>query len=257
MKPIYENLDEVWLDLNRSFLTKPEEMVQYTRGAQGFIEDLVIKVKEPVTTINLHEVAFEPQRKWNHLIKSYIEPEEYWDFWEKVPKVTGTSYQFRFKNRKGPNGPCLIALVLTRESSGTPWTRAKVLWRTAELQRKWAADLVLIHNFFREVPEECKDMIQLKEVTLYLAQAFQSWRLVGPVIHLFCDMNEVNQEHDFTRKALESYERVYEEPQPEIKFAPVRRMQRHHLRVKNGEIGYTHPNELSLVEEVRKLERRN
>src|SRR6185312_6801800 len=114
---IYPTLDEAWKDINRSFLVDPENTLDYIRGSQGMIEDLIVKVKKPVCTINLNEVAFTPKSKWTHLISSYIDPDEYIDFWEKINTVTGTSYQFRFKDRKGPNGPCLIALVLTREDT--------------------------------------------------------------------------------------------------------------------------------------------
>lgn len=254
---VFPTLDEAWKAINRSFLVEPSEILDYIRGSQGMVEDLIVKVKDPVCSINLHDVAFTPRSKWTHLISSYIDPEDYFDFWEKINTVTGTSYQFRFRERKGPNGPCLIALVLTREDSKHPWTRAKIIWRTAELQRKFAADLILIHHFFKDIPEGCGEKIDIQEVTLYLAQAFQSWRLVGPLVPLFCDWDEVDTEHDFGRRMKSTYDSIYNaDPQPEMKFAPVIRMQAHHKRILNGEIEYSHPDDLSLSEEIERLRKR-
>lgn len=249
----FENLDEAFRWINRGFLINPKQFVEFQRGAQSFCEDLVLKVKEPTTNINLHEYAFNPKTKWSHLIKSYIDPETYYSFWEGVRTVTGTSYQFRFRNRNGRNGPCLIALVLTRDKSEEPWKRAKVLWRTAELQRKFAADLVLIHNFFREIPEDCVDMVKLDHVTLYLAQAFQSWRLIGPLVENFCDWDEVDQSHDHGKKVFDNFEKVYKDPQPELKYAPVIRMQKYYKKRQQGELPDSHPNDLSLAAEVEKI----
>lgn len=254
---VYENLDQAWKDINKEFLVRPHEIIEYERGAQGFVEDLIFKVKSPTTTIDLNSVAFTAGNKWSHLIRSYIEPQEYREFWENVLSSRGTSLQFRFKHREGPNGPCLIALVLTRPASGVPWTKAKMFWRTAELQRKWAADLVLIHNIFREVPEEAKDMIQIEEITCVLAQAFQSWRQVGPLIYHFCEYDELEKEHSYTQKVITSMEKVYDsDPQPAIKFAPVRRMQKYHLSRKEGTLPEAvMPEDLSIWKALEQVEK--
>lgn len=251
----FKDLDEAFYWINRQMLTNPNEYVQYIRGAQGFCEDLIMTVEKPVTTLNLNEYAFDPNSKWNHLIKSYVDPQSYWTFWENLKTVTGTSYQFRFKDKETGNGPCLIAIVLTREESRKPFTRAKIIWRTAELQRKFAADMVLIHNFFREVPEECKSKIDIQECSLYLAQAFQSWRLIGPLVGLFCEWEEVDQSHEYGKRVVRNFHMIYEEPQPELKFGPTIRMQKHYRKLQEGKVEYCHPNELSLVEEIKKIDR--
>lgn len=249
----FRNLDEAFYWVNRQFLVSPHKIIQFIRGAQGFAEDILLTVREPISELNLNEFAFNPTSKWNHLIRSYVDPDDYWTFWENLKTVTGTSYQFRFKNKKTGNGPCLIAVVLTRDHTGSPFTRAKVIWRTAELQRKFAADIVLIHNFFREIPEEVHDKIRLEEVSLYLAQAFQSWRLVGPLVDHFCEWEEVDTSHEYGQRVVTNFEKVYKEPQPELKYAPVIRMQNFYLKRLAGEIEYTHPNELSLASEVKKI----
>jgi len=251
----FETLDEAFYWINRSFLTRPHEYVQFIRGSQGFCEDLVIPVKRPVTTLNLYEYAFNPKTKWKHLVRTYIDPDEYYRFWEQMGKVTGTSYQFRFKNKLSGNGPCLIAVVLKRNESGALWTRASIIWRTAELQRKFAADLVLIHNFFREAPEECKQLMDIQEVVLYLSQAFQSWRLVGPLVKRFCSWEEVDTSHDYGKRVVSNFQRIYAEPQPELKFAPAIKMQKFYLKQKRGELGHCTPEDLSLVKALEEIKR--
>lgn len=252
----FETLDEAFHWINRSFLVYPHEYIQFMRGGQGFCEDLVMQVKRPVTTINLYDYAFNPKVKWKHLVRTYIDPEEYYRFWEQMRKTSGTSYQFRFKNKLSGNGPCLIAIVLKRDESGVPWTRASVIWRTAELQRKFAADMVLIHNFFREAPDECKMLLDIQEVVLYLSQAFQSWRLIGPLVEHFCTLDEVDTSHEFGKRVVDNFYKVYVEPQPQLKFAPAIRMQKFYLKKVRGELERHSPDELSIVKALREIERR-
>jgi hypothetical protein len=254
----YEDLDEAFFGLNKEFLTHPENIVSYLRGAQGLTEDVILKVKKPITTLNLYQYAFDPGHKWQHLIRSYIDPESYWKFWEKIKSVGGTSYQFRFREREGPSGPCLIALVLTREDGKDPWARAKIMWRNSEINRKFAADLVLIYHFLNNPPEEYRDLLDIQDVTLILAQAFQSWRLSGPLVDQFCDWSEVNPTHPHTKRIIENHQKVFvADPQPPIKFAPVKRMQGFWLKKLAGEVPHSHPDDLSLIDAIRKQEQKN
>jgi len=244
----FKDLDETFQVLNRKILHHPGDHVEFIRGSQGFVEDLMIKVEELKSTLDLAQIAYDPPTKWKMLVRDYIDPEEYLEFWDQLTKVTGTSFQFRFRKRKGPNGPCLIAMVFTRATSRVPWTRVKVFWRTAELQRKWGADLVLLSNMFDQVPTQVKDLIQIEQATLVLAQAFQSWRQVGPLLHLFVDdIEELDQEHTYTKRAIDSYHRVYNDPDaPKAKYAPVARMQAFHKARKNGEIEHTDSSKLNI-----------
>lgn len=251
----YEDFDQAFHDINREFLVNPSKIVDYLRGAQSMTEDLVIKVKNPVTTINLNKFAFDPKSKWNHLVKSYIDPETYWNFWQKIGSIGGTSYQFKFKDREGPSGPCLAVLVLTREDGKDPWARAKIVWRNTELNRKFAADLVLIYHFLNNPPEEYKHMLAIESVTLFFAQAFQSWRLTGPLVDNFCSWDEIEPNHPHTKRVRENHQKVFAaDPQPPLKFAPVIRMQAFHLKKLRGEIDHGHPDDLSLIDEIRKIE---
>jgi hypothetical protein len=253
----YKDFDEAFYEINREFLTKPHGFIQYLRGAQSFLEDLVIQVDSPKVSLNLHEHAFNPQSKWQHLIKSYIEPERYWDFWEKISSIGGTSYQFKFRDREGSSGPCLSALILTREDGKDPWTRCKVTFRNSEINRKFAADLVLIYHFLTNPPEGYEQCLDIKEITLFLAQAFQSWRLSGVWVDQFCSWDEVDLTHSHCEKVKANFEKVFlADPQPPIKFAPVRRAQEFWLRKQAGEIPHSHPDELSLIDTIRKIEER-
>lgn len=248
-----KDLTEVYYHINRDFLVNPSEVISYSRGVQSFADDLIIEVQSSDLELNLYKIGFNPDRKWNHLIRSYIEGADYLGFWEKVKKSTGTSLQFRFKNREGPNGPCLIALVLTRDNSKGPWTAVKVMWRTAELHRKFAADLVLVNKFLTEIPTECEANIKIKKITFFLAQAFQSSRLIGPLIPSFCTEDELDIEHSYPNRALDHYNKVYKDPnRPTLKFAPAQRMQLLYDNLQAGTLPDWSPDEVSLRDEVLK-----
>lgn len=252
----FDNLTDLYYQVNRDFLTIPHEIVEYKRGVQSFIDDLIISVGSTDLDLNLHEIGFNPDSKWRHLIRSYIDAEEYFSFWEKVVKSKGTSIQFRFKNREGPNGPCLIALVLTRPSGKVPWNAAKVLWRTAELQRKFAADLVLINRIFEEIPEEAKPFVQIEKTTFFLAQAFQSCLLIGPLIFRFVDREEIDMTHPHSKGCIKNYDDIYNEETKtrlhDSKFAPLRRMKGLNDKIEAGTIPEWVPSDVSIIAELTK-----
>lgn len=246
-----KDLTEVYYHINRDFLVNPEKVVSYIRGVQCFADDLFIHVDSHDLDINLNEVGFSPTSKWTHLVKSYVDGAEYALFLERIASSKGTSLQFRFRNRDGPNGPCLIAMVLTRSNAKKPWNAAKIMWRTAELHRKFSADLVLINRIFEEIPEEIKHLVQIEKYTLYLAQAFQSSRLVGPLIPRFCEIDEIDVDHPYPFRALQHYNEVYiAKDRPTLKFAPAQRMQRLYDRLQAGEIPEWSPEDVSLMEAI-------
>lgn len=233
----YQNLDEVWISLNRMFLLDPYNSVKCIRGAQGMQEDVLLKAKTTDFSIDLGKLGY-GFAKWPHLVKSYVNLEKMDTFWNKIPSLRGLSWSFRFNEREGRNGPCLIAIVLTRDDSKVPFERAKVIWRTAEVQRRWAADLALIHVFFRDMPEECRKYVKLEEISLYLSHCYQSWLHVGPLMHLFgITPDMLDRSHEFCRRVYDSFYRVYaSDRQYEYKYSPTRRMVTYYKNLLEGKL---------------------
>ena len=96
--------------------------------------------------------------KWSHLLRTYIDYDELLAFREKIKHISGLSYTYYFKRKTVNNGSCLIGVVISRTDRKKQWTKINVLYRTTEIQRRFAADLVLIHHFIKELPKECCDI---------------------------------------------------------------------------------------------------
>lgn len=252
----FEKLKDVFRGVNREYLVNPHDTVEYSRSFQSYIDDLFIEIGPDMSLdldINLHRIGFDPARKWSHLVKSYIDPEAYEQFWESVVTSGGTSIQFRFNNRKGPNGPCLIALVFTRDNGKKPWNKVKIIWRTTELQRKFGADLVLINKILTEIPEEAKEWVKLEKITFYLAQAYQSALLVGPLTELFCDWDEIDFTHEHTKKMKSRFDKFLGENRVELKYKQAIKMRDLYDKVQAGAVPEWDISELSLASELEVL----
>lgn len=228
--PPFEDFNQAYKEVNKAFLADPHAHIDYIRGAQGLSEDIIIKVKNPTCNISLEKVGYSSGHKWSTLVKTYIDYEELLYFKDQMNVIKGLSWTYRFKSKKKNNGGCLIAITLTRTDSNEPFQRAKVIWRTSELQRRWLADLILLDRFFDFIG------FQPEETTLYLCQGYQSWLHVGPLMFIYeVEPEDLDLSHEFTRRVYESYHRVYADPnRPPAKYSPTLRMQKFYWNKKNG-----------------------
>lgn len=173
---VYSDFDEVYFGVNKSIIQVPE-MLTYMRSTQGFIEDLVIDVKSIKTTkINLGELGYH-KRKWDHLLGVYLDIPKLEKFYKELEKSRGLSMAFDFNRKDSHNGSCLREIIFTRPNQNKPWTGVKIIWRATELQRRFAADLILLSKILHHAP-----YCELKNITFYMAQAYQSAMYVVPLL---------------------------------------------------------------------------
>lgn len=201
----YRNFDEMFYNLNREILLKPEEMLDYTNGILGYMDNVFIACKDWDCNIDLGKVGY-GANKWGHLLRTYINYDELCKFHERLKTASGLSLTFYFNQKKVNNGSCLIAVVLSRKDRKDKWTKCNVIYRTTETQRRMAADLCLIYNFINELPDCC----EIGRVTFYMAQSYISAMVINGYIDYFdVDRSELNKEHPWTKALLAVYNRSF------------------------------------------------
>ena len=247
----YEDFDDLFVGLVQEILREPE-LLDYTNGINGFIENLYIHCKDYSCTLNLGTFGYR-ENKWRALIGTYVGLEELQTFKEKLRTNRGTSLTFYFNRKKMHNGSCLIAIVLTRNNRNKPWQRCNVLYRTTEIQRRFAADLVLVNRFITELPKDCCD---IQDVTFYFPLAYISALYINGYYDYFeVPMDELDEDHPWTRSLLRKHERWFSDPNiEESKYKSMVRM----TRMYYGKTTYDdlYPKDLKLEETLSKMRRK-
>ena len=176
-----KDFDEMFYKLNRMFLLHPEIVNSMLGGHSGYTEDIIIECKSYNCSIDISRVGYN-KNKWGKLLGAYIEYNELLDFYARLNKHSGLSCVFNFKYKKKNNGSCLVSIVLTRKYFYNKWSAAKVFYRTMEVNRAMAADLVLLNKFFDELP---KDLCDIQNVVFFISQCYFDYIHTGAYLDLF------------------------------------------------------------------------
>lgn len=172
----YKDFSEAYYSLNREILLNPS-LIDYQEGTRGIIENIFITMD----SFNCEKVDLAPlgyaRQKWGHLVKTYLDMDQLRNFFHLCSISRGSSIAFDFKRKFTGNGSCMREIILTRSNHKRSWDTAKIIWRATELQKRWAADLILIYHILSRIPN-CK----LKRVEFYMASAYQSGVYVVPLI---------------------------------------------------------------------------
>ena len=67
----YKDFDEMFLKLNQEILTNPYEMLDYTNGILGYMDNIFIACKNWDCNLDLGKFGYK-KNKWPHLLKTYI-----------------------------------------------------------------------------------------------------------------------------------------------------------------------------------------
>ena len=222
----YNDFDEMFLKLNQEVLTNPYDMLDYTNGILGYMDNLFIACKNWDCTLDLSNFGYK-KNKWGHLLKTYINYEELLKFHERLKTASGLSLTFYFNQKKVNNGSCLIAIVLSRKDRKKNWTKCNVLYRTTETQRRMAADLVLVHNFIKELPKEVCD---IERITFYMAQSYISAMVINGYYDYFeVPFEDLDYSHPWIKSLVDVYERSFTEGAKITTYQSMARMQRMRL----------------------------
>lgn len=219
----YENFDELFFGLNREIITNPWNIIDYSRGIQGYVDNVFLKSKTSDCTLDLSKFGYK-LGKWEHLLRTYIDWDELVKFKEKLAHSSSLSLTYYFKQKKVNNGSCLIAIVLTRDNRKSNWNKVNVMHRTTEWQRRFAADLVLVHHFINELPW---DICDIKEVTFYMAQSYSSGMFINGYFNIFgVKREDLDYDHPWIKSLDSNYKRFFQDESQLNSYKALQRMQR-------------------------------
>lgn len=220
----YETFADAYLGINREILLHPDKVISYMESTRGVVEDIFLSAKSPnCDGIDLAPLGYSP-RKWEHLVRTYIDRDSLREFIHKCGTSKGVSIAFDFKRKSSGNGSCMREIILTRKSRKKPWARAKVVWRATELQKRWAADLMLISHILAEIPN-----MKLEGVDFYIASAYQSGMYVIPLIgSVFgVDVEKLYPaKHPYLKIIRYRNDKYFQEGSPPQKLSPAIMMQK-------------------------------
>lgn len=218
----YGSFSEAYLSLNKDILQHPEQ-IDYLENTRGVIEDLFIKVDTTeCEKIDLAPLGYSP-KKWGHLVRTYLDLEKFKEFLHLCEISKGVSIAFDFNRKTTGNGSCMREIILTRKSRKKPWGKVRVIWRATELQKRWAADLILLHHIISKIPNaniECIDF--------YVVSAYQSGMYVIPLVESIFGVKMKNLDptkHPYWRVIRYRNDKYYQEDSPRQKLSPAWRMQ--------------------------------
>lgn len=164
----YDTFGECFIQINREALINPD--ITHYMSSRVLFNDLIIKVKNPdCTGIDLGKLAYK-KGKWPHLLRTYVDMNKLKKFYEEIANPTVTTFSFDFKTGENGKGGCIKSMVFTRNAMGKKkFNSVKVIWRTTELQRKFAPDLIMIARILESCPN-----LELEEILLIIPQAYHS-----------------------------------------------------------------------------------
>lgn len=191
----YQDFNEAFFHLNRLILKKPE-LIDSVNITMGLINGVHITVKSSqCNKIDLGALGYKYQ-KWTHLISTYLGSKKIEELKSLGTNIGGLSVGFDFLRKDTHNGACMREIILSREKRGKPWDRVTIVWRTTELQRRWAADLILIHKMLELIPNT-----NFKSIELYMVSAYQSAMYIIPFVDSVFGMriSELDPNNKYTK----------------------------------------------------------
>ena len=187
----------------------------------GMMENVFISVEKNKCTLDLSKFGYK-KGKWQKLLRTYIDWEEWKKFKEKLGKASSLSLTYYFKQKKINNGSCLIALVLTRTNRNEKWNKVNLLYRTTELQRRFSADLVLLHHLINNLPECCG----IKEITFYMPNCYCDAMFVNGYLNYFdVKLKDLDETHPWIRTLKNVNKKYFQKEHKTTTFLALKRMQ--------------------------------
>lgn len=233
LKLEYKDLNEAYLGVNRLILEDPDKHLDYMENTRGVLEDLFITVKSTnCDQIDLGALGYKAN-KWGHLIRTYMDLKKFKVFQELCKTSKGVSIGFDFNRKETGNGSCMRELILTRTTRGKVWTGARIIWRATELQKRWAADLILVHRMLEAIPNS-----DFKEITIYVVSAYQSAMYVIPLVEPIFGVKMENldpEKNKYWKTIRYREQKYYQFDSPVQKLSPARIMQEVHYANLKGE----------------------
>lgn len=232
----YADFDDLFYELNQDILLSPSKYISKMSGSNGKVPFMVIELDSWECNLDLADM-FYTKNKFCKLIETYINRETLEQFKSKLDTSKATALTFYFnqvKPKKGSasgNGPCLLSIVLTRIKRTDKWNEATISYRTTELNRRFAADLVLFNRFINELPDCC----DIEKVNMVIPGSYVSGMVMAGQLKLFgVGREDIETEEPFHRALQKKLDGVL---QPDRELSPYKAMARIQNAV-NGRSSY-------------------
>ena len=217
----YKNFDELFYQFNREILLNPTECLDYVVSTQGYVDDLLFKCDSHDCNLNLGDFGFK-KYKWTSLLKTMIDKEKVLEFYEELKTTKSNCCIFNFQLQEQTKGGSLICIVLKRHDARGKWKVCDAIFRTAELQRGFAVDLVFLHIFLRDLPDCCK----ISSVNIFIAQACISGLFINGYLEWFdVGIEEMDNTHPFVKALINSRKKHFTDKNNLSKYNALFRMQ--------------------------------
>ena len=252
----YKDLDELYHNFARlPFYNREEygESLVDVTDTTTWMQDVVLEAQSHSCSLDMTLLNY-TLVKWSTLLGKYIDLEEYLLFKEMVRKSTKKSITFNFKIHQYDKPACLISMVLTRYNHTKPWKELKVHYRSTEIFKKFAVDLILFNRIVEELNNDCG--CEINKITLFIPLLFYRADFLAELL----DSGYYTQEEfrgldeRFAKKVIGYYDRYYTKGASLANYHTIQRKQK--LKTRSKELPSIPIESLSIEGDLKKKERK-
>ena len=208
----YKDFQEAFLNINREILLHPE-IIDFQSSSMCVLDGLIIDCENKnLGDLTLDSLAYK-KTKFKSLVNIYLGEEKIEELKHLGENTSGLIIGFDFQRKTTHNGSCIREIFISRENRNKPWNKINIVWRTAELQRRWLADLFLIYKIMEIIPNS-----KFEKIRMVFNYAYQNCFYVIPFIKPIFKINlkelEKNKEYYSIKYIFNKLEKYFKPENP-------------------------------------------
>lgn len=203
----FSDFNAAYFGLNRLCLTDPERMIENVDSTQAILRPVIITCKSTkCDELNCAQFGL-TAAKYSHLLRNYLPPNKVEEL--KVlgskKKAHQATLDFNRKTTGTGNGSCLLELVISHVKKSMVWDTATIFYRVAEINCRWASDLIMIHRCLQLIPNS-----DFRRIHLVMPSSYQSETYGPSLVERYWGLSykklmETNGDNYHVRKMYENY----------------------------------------------------
>lgn len=231
----YKDLDDLYHNFARlPFYSREEygEALVDVTDTTTWMQDVVLETSSHACSLDMSLLNY-TLVKWSTLLGKYIDLEEYLTFKEMLKKSTKKSITFNFKIHEYDRPACLISMVITRLNHNKAWKEMKVHYRSTEIFKKFAVDLILFNRLVEELNNDCG--CEIDKITLFIPLMFYRADFLAELLGSgYYDQAEFRAlDERFAQKVISYYDRYYVKGATLANYHTIQRKQKLKARTEN------------------------
>lgn len=253
----YKDLDDLYYNFARLPFYQYEKYKDHlvTLGASTYMQDVVIEANSHHCSIDMSLLNY-TKLKWNTLLGKYIDLDEFLVFKEKAQTSTKKTITYNFKIHEYHKPACLISLVLTRYNHKRPWKQMKVHYRSTEIYKKFAVDLILFNRLVEELNRDWG--CEIEKITLFIPYLFFRADFLAELIdskfYPRKEFRALAKTSELAQQTMHFYDRYYTKGATLANYHTIQRKQK--LKARTGSLPRIPIESLSIEGDLRKKEKR-